>query len=141
MGQFTPVNSTVIVGDCEVSLRSSSQQHPLNMSNAIGSSRESNPSRRICHLRAVPLGHVADNGPAVRSDTGTLRSDTGKCELASIFSFSSCCVVYAKIVLPTTGNCCNVCILISCFLSYVFCFVLFFDLSVNLRLYSKLKCL
>ena len=31
------------------------------MSNAIGSSRESNPSRRICHLRAVPLAHVADN--------------------------------------------------------------------------------
>ena len=30
------------------------------MSNAIGSSRESSPSRRICHLRAVPLGHVAD---------------------------------------------------------------------------------
>ena len=30
------------------------------MSNAIGSSRESNPSRRICHLRAVPLGNVAD---------------------------------------------------------------------------------
>ena len=30
------------------------------MSNAIGSSRESNPSRRICNLRAVPLGHVAD---------------------------------------------------------------------------------
>ena len=30
------------------------------MSNAIGSSRESNPSRKICHLRAVPLGHVAD---------------------------------------------------------------------------------
>ena len=29
------------------------------MSNAIGSSRESNPSRRICHLHAVPLGHVA----------------------------------------------------------------------------------
>ena len=28
------------------------------MSNAIGSSRESNPSRRICHLRAVPLGHA-----------------------------------------------------------------------------------
>ena len=26
------------------------------MSNAI----ESNPSRRMCHLRAVPLGHVAD---------------------------------------------------------------------------------
>ena len=33
--------------------------HSLNMSNAIGSSRESNPSRRICHLRPVPLGHVA----------------------------------------------------------------------------------
>ena len=31
------------------------------MSNAIGSSSESNPSRRICHLRAVPLGHVADS--------------------------------------------------------------------------------
>ena len=31
------------------------------MSNAIGSSRESNPSRRICHLRAIPLGHVADS--------------------------------------------------------------------------------
>ena len=30
------------------------------MSNAIGSSRESKPSRRICHLRAVPPGHVAD---------------------------------------------------------------------------------
>ena len=26
------------------------------MSNAICSSRESNPSRRICHLRAVPPG-------------------------------------------------------------------------------------
>ena len=30
------------------------------MLNAIGSSRESNPSRRICNLRAVPLGQVAD---------------------------------------------------------------------------------
>ena len=30
------------------------------MSNAIGYSRESNPSRKICHLRAVPLVHVAD---------------------------------------------------------------------------------
>ena len=30
------------------------------MSHAIGSSRESNPSRTIRHLRAVPLGHVAD---------------------------------------------------------------------------------
>ena len=45
-----------------MNLRSSSQQPPVNLSNAIGSSRESNPSRRICHLRAVPLGHVADNG-------------------------------------------------------------------------------
>ena len=33
--------------------------HPVNMLNAIGSSRESNPSRRICNLRAVLLGHVA----------------------------------------------------------------------------------
>ena len=31
------------------------------MSNEIGSNRESNPSRRICHLRAIPLAHVADN--------------------------------------------------------------------------------
>ena len=31
------------------------------MSNAIGSTRESNPSRRICNLRAVPLDHVGDN--------------------------------------------------------------------------------
>ena len=30
------------------------------MSNAIGFSRESNPSRRICHLHAVLLGHVGD---------------------------------------------------------------------------------
>ena len=31
------------------------------MSYAIGSSRESNQSRRNCHLRTVPLRHVADN--------------------------------------------------------------------------------
>ena len=36
------------------------------MSNAIGSSRESNPSRRISHLRAVPLGHAADEDVAAR---------------------------------------------------------------------------
>ena len=30
------------------------------MSNAIGSTRESNLSPRICHLCVVPLGHVAD---------------------------------------------------------------------------------
>ena len=30
------------------------------MSNEIGSSRESNPSHRICHLRAVLLDHVTD---------------------------------------------------------------------------------
>ena len=33
---------------------------------AIGSSRESNPSRRICYLRAVPLGHVADEVVALQ---------------------------------------------------------------------------
>ena len=53
-------NSTVMretsKGAC--ALRVSS--HLLYMSNAIVSSRESNPSREICHLRAVPLGHVAD---------------------------------------------------------------------------------
>ena len=35
--------------------------HPIYMLNAIGSSCESNPSRRIRNLRAVPLSHVADN--------------------------------------------------------------------------------
>ena len=34
--------------------------HPVYMSNAIGFSRESNSSRKVCHLRAVPLGNVAD---------------------------------------------------------------------------------
>ena len=31
----------------------------VNMSNVIGSSRESNPYRRICNLRMIPLDHVA----------------------------------------------------------------------------------
>ena len=44
-----------------MSLRSSSQQSP-DMSNAIGSSRESNPWRRIYDLRAVSEGNVADGG-------------------------------------------------------------------------------
>ena len=56
----------VIEGDCEVSLRFSSQQPPgiywRPMSNAIGSSRESNPSRRICDLRAIPLDIGAARG-------------------------------------------------------------------------------
>ena len=43
-----------------MSLRSSSQQPPVIYVKCDRSSRESNPSRRICHLRAVPLGHVAD---------------------------------------------------------------------------------
>ena len=43
-----------------MSLRSSSQLPPVKYLNAIGSRHELNPSRRICHLRAVPLGHVAD---------------------------------------------------------------------------------
>ena len=44
-----------------MSLCSSSHQPPAvgYMSNAISSSRESNPSP-LCHLLAVPLGHVAD---------------------------------------------------------------------------------
>ena len=37
------------------------------MLNAIGSNRESNPSRGICYLRAVPLGHVADKTNAHRN--------------------------------------------------------------------------
>ena len=40
------------------SLRVSS--HPIYMSNTIGSSRESNPSSRICHLRSVPRRNVAE---------------------------------------------------------------------------------
>ena len=45
-----------------MSLRSSRQQPPaIYVKKTIGSSRESNPSPRICPLRAVPLlGHVAD---------------------------------------------------------------------------------
>ena len=31
------------------------------MSNAMCSDRKSNPSRRICHLRSVLLGHVANS--------------------------------------------------------------------------------
>ena len=42
-----------------MSLRSSIQQSP-GMSSAIGYSRESNPSRTFCILRAVPQSHVAD---------------------------------------------------------------------------------
>ena len=33
---------------------------PVNMCNAIVYCRESNPSRRICYLRAVPLCHAAN---------------------------------------------------------------------------------
>ena len=47
-----------------MSLRSSGQQPPtmqyVYMSNAIGSSRESNLSLKICHLLAVMLGLVTD---------------------------------------------------------------------------------
>ena len=53
-------NSKVVEGDREVSLRSSSQQPPGNVAICqMRSSRESNPSRRVCHLPAIPLGHVA----------------------------------------------------------------------------------
>ena len=45
--------------DCEMSLRSSSQQPPGNMSTATGSSRDLNLLRRIGHLLGVPPGHVA----------------------------------------------------------------------------------
>ena len=52
-----------------MSLCSLSQQPPVIyvMSNAIDSSGKSNPSR-ICHLRTVPLCHVADK----RADLGKL---------------------------------------------------------------------
>ena len=42
-----------------MSLRPSSESHPIYMSNVIGSSRESNPFRRVCTLCTVTLGHVA----------------------------------------------------------------------------------
>ena len=45
-----------------MNLRSLSEQPPGNIPKAIGSSRESNPSRRISHLRVVTLDHVAENG-------------------------------------------------------------------------------
>ena len=51
------------------------------MSNAIGFSRESNPSRRICHLRAVPLGHDADNVTLIK---------VGKIVVHTCDSFFSC---------------------------------------------------
>ena len=53
-------NSTVIEGDCEVSLRSLSQQPPIKYVNCDRLQPRIEPSRRICHLRTVPLGHVAD---------------------------------------------------------------------------------
>ena len=60
-------NSTVTEGDCEVNFRSSSQQPPVIMWSTVGSSRVSNPSRKIVHLRAVPLGHAADSNSVLRS--------------------------------------------------------------------------
>ena len=38
------------------------------MSNASGSSRESNSSRRICHLRVLTLGHIIGKLAAVFDD-------------------------------------------------------------------------
>ena len=38
------------------------------MSGAIGFSRESNPSRRICDLRAVSPGHVVDKMPSLQQN-------------------------------------------------------------------------
>ena len=56
-------NSTVVYGDCKESLCSSSQRPTgVNMSNAVVSSRKSNSTRRIRHLRAAPLGYSA-GGP------------------------------------------------------------------------------
>ena len=45
----------------ELALFESETMHPVCTSNVIGSSHESNPSRKICNLRAVPLGHFVDN--------------------------------------------------------------------------------
>ena len=43
-----------------MSLSSSSLLPPVYMSNAVCSSRESNPFCRICNQLEVPLGHVGD---------------------------------------------------------------------------------
>ena len=54
-----------------MSLRSSNQQPPDKMSNAIGSSGDSNPSHWICHLRAAPLCHVAIVDKCINFDPKT----------------------------------------------------------------------
>ena len=57
---YSAENSTVFEGECEVSLRFQVSIQPVSMSNATVSSRESNPSGRICILCAAPLCHIAD---------------------------------------------------------------------------------
>ena len=49
------------------------------MSNAIGSSHESNPTRRICNLRAVPLSHVADDNEQKKISKAYLKSTSSEC--------------------------------------------------------------
>ena len=70
-----------------MSLRSASQQPPVivYMSNAIGSSRESNPLRRICHLRAAPLGHVADKQTSKQNCLGRKQNCLGLYCVKNIF--------------------------------------------------------
>ena len=57
---YSTENLTIIAGENGVSLRFQVSIQPVNMSNATDSSRESNPSGRICILCAAPLCHVAD---------------------------------------------------------------------------------
>ena len=53
-------NSTLVEGDCEVSLRSSSQQSPGIYVKCDRLQPRIELVTWICHLCAVPLGHVAD---------------------------------------------------------------------------------
>ena len=64
-----------------MSLRSSSQQPPVLYAICDRLQTRIEPSRRICRLRAVPLGHVADEsffarfGPVADRSNRNLRSD------------------------------------------------------------------
>ena len=56
---------------------------------AIGSSRESNSSRRICNLRVVPLGHVADIKDQKGSISVSVTTPSLVCAVAKIFIFKA----------------------------------------------------
>ena len=55
---FGKARGKQMAGNFQASSLERVSSHPLHVSNAIGSSHESNPPHRICHLRTVPLGYV-----------------------------------------------------------------------------------